>query len=95
MDRGEEAFRAPLDQYRASVLWKADIYTTEEARQRVADDFLSLDDVVRIYNDDLAKRGEDVRLDVEKLDDAATVGAVAAVYPEAKPIGAGVSMFEV
>ena len=95
MDRGSEVYRAPLGEYRASVLWKADIYPTEEERRRLEHDTLSLADVARIFNEDLAKRGVELRLDADHLDDPAIAGGLAAVYPEAVPVGAGVSMFDV
>jgi len=95
VDRGEETYRAPFDQYRASVLWKADVYPSEEARRRAESDLLSLEDVVRIYNEDLAERGGDLRLDLEQLQDPTLSLALAAIYPEPVPVDAGMSMFDV
>jgi hypothetical protein len=94
IDRGAERYRAPLDHFRVSVLWKADIFSTEEERRRVEDDTLSLDDVARIFNEDLSERGEDVRFDLERRTDPALHGSLAAVYPEATPVGAGKSVFD-
>ena len=56
-ERGKESHRAAFDRYRASVLWKADVYASEEERRRVQDDLLSLEEVVRIFDEDLAARG--------------------------------------
>jgi hypothetical protein len=94
-DRGAERYRAPFDAFRASVLWKADVYSTEDERRRVEHDTLSLDNVARIFNEDLAERGAEVRFDPRRIDDPALACALGAVYPEAVPVGAGVSMFDV
>ncbi len=93
-DRGVERYRAPLDQIRVSVLLKAHVFPTEEERRRVEQDTLSLADVARIFNEDLAERGADFRFDLGRLGDPAFAGALAAVYPEAVPVGAGVSVFD-
>jgi len=95
MDRGEECYRAPFDAFRASVLWKADIYPSEDERRRVEHDTLSLEEVARIFNRDLTERGADFRFELERIEDPSLIGALAAVYPESVPVGAGVSMFEV
>jgi hypothetical protein len=95
IDRGEESYRASLDRFRASVLWKADIYPNEDERRRVEQDTLSLEDVARIFDEDLDERGADFRFDLRRLDDPALAGALAAVYPEAVPVGAGASVFDV
>lgn len=92
-DRGGEAYRAPLSRYRVSVLWKADVYPTAEERRRVEADVLSLERVCEILQRDLEARGHDVPLDPERLEDLAVAQAVQAVYPEPKPVGAGVSIF--
>ncbi len=94
MDRGGEAYRAPFDQFRASVLWKADIYPNEDERRRVERDTLSLEEVEQIFNEDLSKHGVAFRLDRDHLDDPALPGVLAATYPEAVPIGAGTSVFD-
>lgn len=93
-DRGEEVFRAPLSDYRVSVLWKADVYENEAHRREVADDQISMEDVARVFDDDLAQRGEAVRFDLERLEDPAFAEAIQAVYPEAKPIGAGRTIYD-
>jgi hypothetical protein len=94
-EAGREVYRAPFEQFRASVLWKADVYASEEERRRVEDDVLLLEEVVRIFNEDLAKRGAELRLELERLADPALASELAVVYPEAAPVGAGVSMFDV
>jgi hypothetical protein len=94
-DHGQQCYRAPFDKFRASVLWKADIYSSEEERRRVEHDTLSLETVAQIYNEDLARRGADLRVELQAIEDPALPGALAAIYPEAVPIDAGVSMFDV
>lgn len=93
-DRGQEVFRAPLDDYRVSVLWKADVYESEASRREVESDRLSLDDVARVFDADLAARGETLRFDLERLEDPSFAERVAAVYPEARPVGAGRSIYD-
>ncbi|MGI9293597.1 MAG: hypothetical protein ACR2PS_06405 [Pseudomonadales bacterium] len=91
---GEESFRAPFSHFRVSVLWKADIYESAEEQQRVAADLLSLEEVVRIFNEDLNHKGADLRLAAATLDDPALPQQLAQYYPEPVPIDAGVSFFE-
>jgi len=93
-DRGEESFRAPLGGFRASVLWKANIYPNEAERRRVERDTLSFEDVARIFDADLAERGADLRFDLGRIEDPAQMGALAGVYPEAVPVGAGATVFD-
>ena len=95
VDHGVERYRAPFDHYRASVLWKADVYTTREEQLRSADDLLSIETVAEIFNADLARRELDLRFDLDRLEDLAQTAALGAVYPEAVPVGKGVSMFDV
>jgi hypothetical protein len=94
VDKGAEALRAPLERYRVSVLWKADVYASEAERRRVADDRLSLEDVAAVFDRDLAARGERLRLDLGRLEDPPLQRAFAAVYPEAVPAGAGPSIYD-
>ncbi len=93
--REHQSFRAPFDQIRASVLWKADVYSSEEERRRVEQDLLSLDDVARIFDEDLRRRRADFRFDLDRVNDPAQAASLAAVYPEAVPTGAGESVFDV
>jgi hypothetical protein len=93
--RGQESYRAPFDRFRASVLWKADVYSSEEERRRVEPDVLSLEEVVRIFDEDLAARDSDLRLDLARLSDPALAVGLAALYPEPVPVGVGTSVFDV
>ena len=54
-DHGEVCFRAPLDAFRVSVLWKADVYATSAERDQRKLDTLSMDDVADVFNDDLRR----------------------------------------
>jgi hypothetical protein len=92
-DHGETAFRAPLDAFRVSVLWKADVFPTAAEQSRLAGDTLSMEDVADEFADDLAERGSPVRLDLARLEDPALRAALADVYPEATPVGALRSVF--
>ena len=93
-DRGEVCYRAPLAHFRVSVLWKAHVYDSEEERRTLEASPLSLEDVARIFAEDLSERGSDLRLDLDRLDDPAQVAAFAEAYPEARPIEAGPSLFD-
>lgn len=93
-DRGETRLRAPLERFRVSVLWKADVYPSEGERRRVEHDTLSLEDVARIFDADLAARGVDLRIDLARIADPGLKDALGAVYPEAIPIGARPSTFD-
>ena len=93
-DRGEVRYRAPLERYRVSVLWKADVYRDEAERRRQMADTLSIPDVARSFDRDLEARGVDLRLDLDRLDDPGLIAAVQAVYPEASPVGRQPSFFE-
>ncbi len=94
-DRGVESYRAPLDRIRVSVLWKAHVFPTEEERRRLERETLSLADVARIFNGDLAERGADFRFDLGRLDDPSLTDALAVVYPEPVPVGTRVSVFDI
>ena len=93
-DRGEEVFCAALESFRVSVLWKADVYPDEPSRKSVADDLLSLEDVARIFNADLRTRDEALQFDLERLEDPQFAASLAAIYPEARPMGAGRSIYD-
>ncbi len=87
-DHGEVLLRGPLETFRVSVLWKADVYATAAERDRRQGDRLSMQDVADTFADDLARRGSAVRFDPARIDDPALKAALATVYPEAVPVGA-------
>jgi hypothetical protein len=87
-DHGELQFRAPLDTFRVSVLWKADIYKTAEQRAQRQADVLSMEQVADTFNDDLVRKGSTVRFDLARVNDPSLKAALAGVYPEAIPIRA-------
>ena len=91
-DRGETRFRAPLDDYRVSVLWKADVYKNEAEMRRQKGESLSLEDVARIFDEDLKARGAGFGFPFERLEDPALPAAIQGVYPEAVPVGASASV---
>lgn len=93
-DRGEVRHQAPLDTYRISVLWKADVYRDEEERRRRCADPLSIPDVARVFDRDLADRGAGLRLDPDRLEDPELIAGLQELYPEAVPMGAAPSIFE-
>ena len=93
-DRGGVVLRAPLADYRVSVLWKADVYRDEATRRRQQAEALSLADVARIFDRDLEARGSDVRVDPDHLEDPDLAAEVSAHYPEAVPAGKLPSIFD-
>ena len=93
IDHGELEYRAPLDAFRVSVLWKADVYKTAAERAQRFGDALSMEDVADAFNADLVLKGSTVRFDLALLDDPSLKVALADVYPEAVPIGAMRSVF--
>ena len=92
-DHGELRYRAPLETFRVSVLWKADVYRSEAERAQRTAEALSMDDVATVFNEDLARRVADFRFDLDRLDDPTFKTALADVYPEAIPVGALPSVF--
>jgi hypothetical protein len=88
IDHGEEVLRTTLERCRVSVLWKADVYRTAAERDAAANDRLSMEDVAAAFNDDLARRGSRTRFDTARVDDPSMKAELAAVYPEATPVGA-------
>jgi hypothetical protein len=93
-DRGAVRYRARLEDYRVSILWKADVYRNEaERRERMADT-LSIPDVARIFDRDLEEKGVDLRLDLDRIEDPGLIAALSAVYPEAVPFGRRESIFD-
>jgi hypothetical protein len=93
-DRQKEVYRAPLDAFRVSVLWKADVYKDTKEFEDVKDDQLSYEQVVEVFDRDLADRGEKMRFDLERLEDPEFAQSLAALYPEATPVGAAASIYD-
>jgi hypothetical protein len=93
-DRGAVQFQAPLAQYRVSVLWKADVYRDEAARQRESADKLSLPDVARSFDRDLEEKRTGVRFELDRLEDPGLIAALNAIYPEAVPVGKQPSIYD-
>ncbi len=93
-DRGAEVLRAPLADFRVSVLWKADVYRDAAEREAMHSDPLTMERVAAEFNEDLARRGETLRVDSTSLEDPATQAALGACYPEAVPVGAQASIFD-
>lgn len=93
-DRGQVIHQAPLERYRVSVLWKADVYENEAERKRQTTETLSIPDVARIFDRDLEQKGAGLRMDLERLEDPGLIAAVQAVYPEAVPVGKQPSIFD-
>lgn len=93
-DRGEERYRAPLANYRVSVLWKADVYRDEASMRAEQACALSIDDVAAIFDRDFAKRGLDLRFDLDRMDDFGFIGEVQAIYPEAIPRDKAPSIYD-
>lgn len=92
-DLGEEVFRAPLDTYRLSVLWKADVYTDAAERDRRKANRLSMADVADRFAEDLAARGLTTRLDLDRVEDLDLKAEFAVAYPEDVPVDALRSVF--
>ncbi len=94
-DRSEVRYQAPLEQYRVSVLWKADVYRNEAEQRLQMADRLSIPDVARIFDRDLEEKGADLCFDLDRLEDSGLIAAVNTVYPEAVPVGKTQSIFDV
>ena len=93
VDHGERVMRAPLETYRVSVLWKADVYRSTHDRDAAAGDRLTMEGVAATFNEDLVSRGSAVRFDLARLEDLSMKAELATVYPEAVPVGALRSVF--
>ncbi len=93
-DRGEVRYQVPLDRYRVSVLWKADVYKNDAQRRLQAAETLAIADVARIFDHDLDNRGAEVRFDLDRIDDPDLIATISAVYPEAIPLGKKPSIFD-
>ena len=89
LDQGREIWRAPLEHIRVSVLWKAHVFANEAERARLEPDTIGHNEVVGIFNDDLARRGEPLRLDAATIADPQLVDDLRRLYPEAISVGAG------
>ncbi len=86
--------RAPLTDYRVSVLWKADVYQDAAERRELGKDTLSIEDVASIFNDHLEQRGKVLRVDLERLEDLEHLRALGALYPEPIPLSTGSSIYD-
>ena len=93
-DRDAVRYQAPLEQYRVSVLWKADVYRNEAEQRRQMAETLSISEVARIFDRDLEEKGADARLDLDRIEDPGLIAAVNAVYPEAVPVRKQQSIFD-
>jgi hypothetical protein len=94
VDRGEVCHRAPLERYRVSVLWKADVYRDEAQRRRQTAEPLTLPAVARIFERDLAEKRAGLAFELDRLEDPGFIAAVSALYPEAVPVGRAPSIFD-
>ena len=93
-DHEEKIYEAPLNTYRVSVLWKANVYTNIEEQKHKQANPLSIEDVITIFNADLEDHGHGLRLSKENIEDESTITAMAKIYPEPKPVHALPSVFE-
>ena len=93
-DRGEIVFRAPLSDFRVSVLWKADVYRDQAEYERGRANPLSLEDVARVFDADLAARGETRRFELDLIEDPEFAAWLAGFHPEATPVGAGRTIYD-
>lgn len=93
VDHGELVLRGPLDMFRVSVLWKADVYSSAAARDEGERHLLTMDAVAATCNEDLSARGSSVRFDLTRLEDPTMRTELESIYPEAVPVGALKSVF--
>tara|TARA_B100002019_G_scaffold13497_1_gene10868 strand:- start:133 stop:945 length:813 start_codon:yes stop_codon:yes gene_type:complete len=93
-DHDEKIYEAPLNAYRISVLWKANVYTNIDEQKHKQANPLSIEDVITIFNADLEDHGHGLRLSKENIEDESTITAMAKIYPEPKPVNALPSVFE-
>ena len=93
VDHGDLVMRAPLETFRVSVLWKADVYKSAPERDADEHDVLTMEAVAAAFNEDLAGRGTSIRLDLGRLEDPSMKAQLATVYPEDVPVGALRSVF--
>jgi len=93
-DHDEEIYKASLDQYRVSVLWKANVFKNHEEREQKSANPLTMSEVINIFNADLEERNIGFHLASNNIEDAETISTISAIYAEAKPINALKSVFE-
>lgn len=94
MDKGVDVFRAPLEEIRVSILLKADVFKTEAERRSAEDDLLLMEDVSRIFNQDLMGKGVSTRFDCDRIEEIDFLSELASHYPEPVPMGARKSIFD-
>jgi hypothetical protein len=87
IDRAKVIWRAPLENLRVSVLWKAHVFADKEEQARLATDTIRVDEVTDIFNHDLAHRDEPLRLSRKNINEPAARDALRHAYPEATPVG--------
>ena len=93
-DHDEKIYEAPRNDYRVSVLWKANVYTNIEEQKHKQANPLSIDDVITIFNADLEEHGHDLRLTKDNIEDKSIIAEMAQIYTEPKPVHALPSVFE-
>ena len=93
-DHDEKIYEAPLNEYRVSVLWKANVYTNIEEQKHKQANPLSIKDVLTIFNADLEEHGHDLRLTKDNIEDKSIIAEMTQIYPEPKPVHALPSVFE-
>ena len=76
------------------VLWNVDVYRNAAERQALPADPLALEEVAAAFDADLGARGENLRFDLDRLEDAALQEALSLVYPETAPQGALRSIYD-
>jgi len=94
MDHNEEIYRAPLRDYRVSVLWKANVFKSLDEREEKSAQSLSMQDVTNIFNEDLEERNVRIRLSSDNIEDSEIIAILTGIYNEPKPINALRSVFE-
>ncbi len=94
MDRQTEAYRAPLERFRVSVLWKADIYPDQDEERRQKSTNLSIADVIEVFNRDLEAKGAEFRMTADTVEDPLVIMGVQGAYPEAVPKEKLTSIFD-
>jgi hypothetical protein len=89
VDGGRELIRYTDPEIRVSVSWKAEVFADHEAARTRTDhtDDLSIEEVVTILLDDLAKRGHSVMRPEDPLHDEAFTRALNESYPLPIPHG--------